>query len=881
MSVERATFPKLTKHGLWLGRPGKKKRISWWIIGGTLSFFLVFALILVLSIDRSFPLLAYAVSTNSDAQRDTLKEFFWSTHAARFKQAIRGSQPPTDSPLPTVGVLIEDDAIPRMLRARRDGDPAKGREEDGDRPYFEAVYIDETGKPHEAKASSRGYGRHHFHPEKPSLRIKINKSDVTGGFRFVELSRPEDPVDLTNIIAEQYAEELGLVTSRRELVRVFVNQRYKGVYVRHRRPGEPLALSFGRIGGTWFKGDRFNTKGHFETIWGTVEAWRLFGEEGHHIQAFFQELLDLLDDPHESRTEADLNRFWDMVDFDKSAATSAINIVVGSSHTDYTHNHVLFSSSYLGKLEPLVWDSNGYITDPPDHPVNLHLHPLDNLYQSDPKWVHRRNQYIQQLLPLATGEAFEQRALGLQGPAAADLMADPAQGVFVYTPLRAIFKPMDPADWPKFLALRKEWVVGRHKFLTDFLSRAEYALLQNDAQGVSVVSFGNSAVEARHSSGQTTLLYPGLSKSTRVAISPRGGSPDPHEYRVPAPIVYRLAPGHYEFTNVITGEPAIEGPLPRPAPLWSIPRPPALTPSPIVIGPGKLELTKTVRSEPGQAVTILPGTELNMAPGVSLIARGSLTVAGEPGKPVVIRGQSGGWGCLAAQSVPEVRLAYLDIEGGGEVHFLGSHFKGMVSLYDCEKVQIEHCRFGVNSSGDDAVNIALGEAHIRDSKWENAAFDGLDLDAMDAVVRNCEFLNCGNDGLDLMASRVVLQKSTLTANGDKGVSVGEGTSLLAQDSVFRSNEIGLQCKDGSTAVIRDSSFQQNKLALSAYRKKWIFSRGGTVKLHDCNFVDNDKEREFDSESELLGPESDLRGWEDAAAKWADGGFPSRELNLLK
>lgn len=882
MSLERSSFIKLTKHGLWVGRRGKKKRIGWWVVGGILSFVLIFCLVLVLSIDRSFPLLGYALTAKSDAQRDTVKDFFFSTHAARLKQALRGSQPPADSQLPTLSILVEDDTITRMLRARRAGDPTKGREPGGDRPYFEAVYIDETGKDHEAKASSRGYSRHHFHPDKPSLRIKINKSDVTRGYRFVELSRPEGPVDLTNMVAEQYADELGLMTSRRELVRVFINQRYKGVYVRHRRPGEPLALSHGRLNGTWFKGDRFNTKGHFESIWGTTQAWRLSGEDNPYLTQFFQKILDFLALPRENRSATDLDLLWEMIDFEKSAAVSAINTVVGSTHTDLTHNHVLFSSSYSGKLEPLVWDSNGYITDPPDYPVNLKLHPLNELYQADPKWVHQRNLFLHELLPKATGEAFSERAKKLYGTAKADLAADPAYGVFIHSPLEAIMKPMDPSDWPEILEEKRRWVEARHQFLSDFLERAEYAVLQNDGDGISVASFGNSAVKARRSSGEITLLYPGLSVADLVAVSPRGGVPASHSYRIPVPIIYRLPPGQYDFSNAVTGQPALEKPMPTSGPpVWSISRPNLPPLPPVVIGPGKFELTQTFKSKPGQDVEIRPGTELLMGPGVSLIALGNLTALGQPDQPIVIRGGPEGWGCLAAQGVESVRLSYLDVEGGGEVYHLGSQFKGMVSLYECDSVEIDHCRFGANSSGDDAVNIALSEAHIRDSTWESGGFDGLDLDAVDAVIENSKFVNCGNDGLDLMACRVVLRNSELSGNGDKGASVGEGTSILGQDNTFARNKIGLQCKDGSTAVLEDCRFQENELALSAYRKKWIFSRGGAIGLEDCRFLQNERDREFDSTSESLTDREALTQWKTAAGKWADEGFPSRERNLLK
>ena len=80
---------------------------------------------------------------------------------------------------------------------------------------------------------------------KPSVRVKLRKDDVRDGRRYIELSRPKDVLALKNWLPQVFARKLGLLSDQSDLVRLFINQKYAGVYVRSMRPGQALAIAVG------------------------------------------------------------------------------------------------------------------------------------------------------------------------------------------------------------------------------------------------------------------------------------------------------------------------------------------------------------------------------------------------------------------------------------------------------------------------------------------------------------------------------------------------------------------------------------------------------------------------------------------------------------
>ena len=232
------------------------------------------------------------------------------------------------------------------------------------------------------------------------------------------------------------------------------------------------------------------------------------------------------------------------------------------------------------------------------------------------------------------------------------------------------------------------------------------------------------------------------------------------------------------------------------------------------------------------------GTTLALESGVDIIARGPVEIRGTREHPVVLEpATTEPWGVFAVTGsrTEGTYFHHLRATGGSTSVVEGQRFKGMINVYGCSRIEISDCWFGPNFIGDDAVNLANSAIVVRDSTWQGARADGLDLDRCRGSVSSCTFLDCGNDGLDLMASDVMIRDCTIVGSGDKGISVGEETKARILTSTLERCDVGVQVKDLSRAQIEDCRFVDNVVGLHSYQKKWRYGRGGSSALIRSTF----------------------------------------------
>jgi hypothetical protein len=154
----------------------------------------------------------------------------------------------------------------------------------------------------------------------------------------------------------------------------------------------------------------------------------------------------------------------------------------------------------------------------------------------------------------------------------------------------------------------------------------------------------------------------------------------------------------------------------------------------------------------------------------------------------------------------------------------------MFNVYETDGAVIENCEFGPNAYGDDAVNLASTRFLVRNSNWDGALADGLDVDLGHGVIEASRFVNSGNDGLDVMGGAVVVRDSMLVGNGDKGISIGERAAVLGEGLRIIGNHIGVEVKDDSRVFLSASELSDNQTGWHSYRKKRFYPNAGRAVL---------------------------------------------------
>lgn len=754
---------------------------------------------------------------------------------------------PRESELPTVRMTVPNNTLLEMQRALVVGDEKLGHEEGGKKPYFKAL-LETDNSSSEIKVCLRGTMFWHHRPEKPSFRIKLKKADVERGDRYIELTTPEDALNIKNWLPMQLGEDLGLMTDDSHPVRLFVNQKYFGVYMRSARQGEPFALANERMPGTFFKAE------FCPNMWLKAEVWKLFGQEDPADVVVFQQFLDLLALPP---TAENVESFEKIFDTEVFARWAALMAVVGSVHTDDTHNHSYFICSNQGKLEPLPWDCNGYgIHADSTTPVDLEIQPVLRYLNADPRWVHRRNQLIYDLINNSSSEfAVRKRCDEFLAKILPDLKADQNLGEIAYfSGLGWQWNATSVADFREVREELEEWIRARNRFLETYLSDAKFAVVEgdgSDSDQIRVLVFGSAAVKVTNVvSGESRILFPGLSNEHSVFANRRKHGTFGHPFLKATMMAYQLDArrAQLQFSNAITGELLADSPLSHPESEFA----PARTiasdqfsqepTSDIVLGPGEVTLEKDLVVGRYQKLIVRGGTELNLAAGVGVYSRGLTRFEGTADQPITIRGcDSEPWAAIGivGRNTAGSVFEFVDVAGGSTGKLNELRFKGMFNAYNCPDVTLRNCTIGRNFVGDDAVNLAESNIRVEKCFWHDSKADALDLDMCKGTVTDCRWLNSGNDGLDLMSCVLKVSNCYFEGSGDKGISVGENTRLFANRVEIVKCLVGSEVKDDSVAQYTDCVFKGCGVGVHSYQKKWFYSGGGRTALVSCQVADSE------------------------------------------
>jgi hypothetical protein len=229
---------------------------------------------------------------------------------------------PVQSDLPTIRLNVELGSIEKMVAAP----PHKKKS-----TYYNAqlMYPDGTWRP--VKYRFRGRNIWHWQPNKPSLRIKLRKSFPIDNQRHINLINPEDRPMISNLYGETLAAKMGVLTHSTKFVRLFINEKFSGVYHWTTREDESLLIHKKRVPGPFFIGD---TLGH---TW-QADQFQIAGKKDILKQVNpMENIVSAMYQPMSAERYRDL---WGNLSKEKYAGWVAVNNLVSSIHSDWNHNNL-------------------------------------------------------------------------------------------------------------------------------------------------------------------------------------------------------------------------------------------------------------------------------------------------------------------------------------------------------------------------------------------------------------------------------------------------------------------------------------------------------------------------------------------------------------
>ncbi len=790
-----------------------------------------------------------------------------------------------NSPLKDVRLRFEVNAIKEM--ASNLPSSAKAKYYDGKMQYPDGSWQNISFR-------FRGRSIWHWHPDKPSLRLKLRRSLPLNLQRHINLVNPEDLTMVANYYGELLGQRLGVLTHKTEMVRVFVNNSYFGVYQMTTREDENMLRANGRMPGPIFIGD------HLGEVW---EASQFEKAGDLDVLDSIDPMSSVIEAIYESPSPERYLKLWSFMDRDKMACWIALLNLSGGIHTDYSHNHSYYFDPTTGKLEPLVSDilAIGTMLYPgardrltkaykPDHkvPINERLHPLLDTALRDPIFYDQRNQKLYKAL---VGEASteSQHALlaGIYDAIDEDVKADRKKAFVMELFVGHFRMPYANRQYEEGKREAFKWVSDRNSFLIAELEKSNvFVQLSQDENGdilaqVSIDGHAAADIDLTGFSGGIINKDKNLNgdfqavTETKLRLYP--GLKEVHDYyyeQVKAPRVpeHFLFPGAQNylfrfsglqsdliekelsgaFVNAVTGRKltpeivTVEGIDPSAITYntvsqhaWSFPEPSIMD---IVLGPGIVDILETIESDYGQIIRVMPGTTLRLAPDVSIISKGPLKMVGDVNAPIKVKrlDLKKAWGVIAVQGELSSgsRIKESEIVGGSIATALNINYSGMVSFHWSGDVKVESSHIRGNVLGDDTLHIVHGDAVLTNIELSDCFGDCIDFDYADVTVDGLRIRNAGNDALDFMTSHAHVVGADMDGIGDKGVSGGEGSKIELIDVRIANAVIGVGVKDESILSIRNSHMASNEVAIDVYKKNWRYTGSGRVHVYNTEWDGN-------------------------------------------
>jgi len=706
----------------------------------------------------------------------------------------------------------------------------------------------------QVRVRKRGDNSIHWLTDKRSLTVRTPREEFYKRYPTFGLSVKDV---LPSYVANKLAHEFGILAGDTEVVPVYLNNRFYGMYRLVEVIDESFLRPFGRMPGNIFRADAAERgevyKGSQRVVFENPYIWDRVAANDRWTSAGSGQLALLLNDIAGS-TFADHERLMRRVDRDEWGRLFAYLFVAGDPfHMDRVHNQFIYEDPSTQQLHPIPWDIRLL-------ELGRMRQPLNNWFQAmlrDPFVVEaamrevagrvRDDALLARAESLATttearyadGFRYDRARRGLvpdvgEAAKAAATIRGNIQRLRQWVDSADFMVHVAPAPGGALLDLESRGFAGADLVALDAtgpVGPAPRLRLDTDLDGVP--SAGDRVVPlAKLPNAPGTRLVPATPVPLRASITGyQGVAPGRMSYRIFVEGVgATMTP---VLMNRLTGRPATTHPLPAGT----------------VLGPddswhpwrfreavgrvhrwsGHMRIDSTLRIPASDTVVVAPGTELRLGPDVSIVIRGHLRAEGTAAAPIrvlpALADRPWGTFALMGQGSDGSVLRHVEFAEGGGALVDRIEFIGMVNVHRARDVVFDAVTFRDNRRSDDTFHGLHSRVTVRNSRFLRANSDALDLDLSEGDLLDNTFEASGGDALDLMGSAPRIIGNRITGSGDKGISIGESSAPFVFNNLITDCAIGIEVKDRSDPVVLHNQLTGNRTGLRERRKNWRYGGG--------------------------------------------------------
>lgn len=737
------------------------------------------------------------------------------------------------------------------------GDPIKQLGE-----WVEAALITRGGT-RRLKMRPRGDRGNHWLGERRSFTMRLDDKRLYRGLARINVTKK---LVLEQTIGHQLREDLGLLSPWTDVVRIFVNDRYFGLFRGLESPDETFLRRSGRMPGNVFRLDTFGREERYRGIEPNGFLYATFWDRTANNdrpavrdRRTVEDVLRALATPGLASHEK-LMSFFETNELGRYFTLLLLNGDL--FHANNIHNQFWYEDPSTGRLHPIAIDVLQRRLDVDKPPVDSTIPSnLHRRFLSDPKVVAatlvalEHAIEVQRLHEVAKNRSFALEARHRDFMARIGLEAQPG-GLYNVKSAQYVadlfaHNASELARWYREPRVATGSATTADGLVLDIQTRAMGAARlvaldvgerASDAMDVEVwadvdldgvLSSSDVRLATRASANRVVLEAPELLVPAWNHGVRGGLLPQPQHYRFlvrgtaqAKPVIEaaaaagKLTVEDWPTNDEIRKADAIHAWAGRKAP--KAPRVHELS--------GDVLLEETLRIAAGDTLRIAPGSTVRLAPGVSILSYGRIDARGTADAPVIVRADdpTRPFGAFAVQGrgADGTRLSHVTVQHGSGATLDRVEYMGMVNVHHARDVVVSDSVFRENMVCDDTFHALHAEVHLARVRFENTKADAVDYDQADGSIVGCTFESSGNDAIDLMTSSPTIRGNRIVGSDDKGISVGEASHPVIHGNVIDGCVRGIEIKDRSAPLIVGNEIKNNGIGILAAAKNWRYGGGG-------------------------------------------------------
>jgi hypothetical protein len=729
-------------------------------------------------------------------------------------------------------------------------------------------------KSKQIKLRYRGGSAWNWSYRRKSIKIKFGSNDSYNMMKKINFSVLYSLDMYMEAITQKIAIEMGALAPEVKIVEIFINGKYEGLYLYLDQIDESFLRKNRLMPGSIYYGDyslkvnplSYKGRNGIAKLWYENKVWEKKASRNREQRTNRKDIELFI----EAINNHDPQKFYEFAEtfLSKEYYTYlALDVLWGTHHHDYFHNHKIYFDPYRGKFTPISWDirfwRDNTIKDNSYYPLveKIALNPLLE-YKRD-KELYR---ILQTVTPNKIKKLIEKQKFKFKNAFQADRKRKKIainQKLFPWKETHNLpqLLPATEKDLEHIYQTYLKNFTNRVTYLQKMLNatKVKYAVEEEGNSTTITLSIdGNSPVKLKY---KNSIIFSGRAIQAKNALglnlSDYGKT---HLKSTPQYYTFKIPTNNFNEklfnsgVNAITGKEVIFEKVKKivAKPTDSI-HPNKLIKSITknIILEGEIEVKENLIFDKKTTITIKPNTTFILYPKKSIYFYGKVIAIGTKKYPIkfIAKDSSKPWGVitLQGQATSHSRFYYCSFNHGSVASKNLISYTAQFNIHDTTDFEIKSCTIGQNYIGDDAMHIAYSQGTVENSSFKGARSDALDIDISTVTINQNSFTNSGNDALDIMTSTMIANGNSFLNSGDKGISVGEWSTATISNSIFEKNHIGLEIKDQSIVEASNLTFINSKVKdINLYNKNKRYSQGGFLKGLNLNFktISIDKKSKF-------------------------------------